>query len=298
MEDRLELRFPAFKQAGDVTIRGACQREALTVQGEDAGNLFSRCDHIDAVGSKSAVWHIGKVRGSDILGKGEASLGFDGLRAARAVRTSAGENDAEGKEGGILCQGRQEGINGVGLSPRFHAWMEVEDALGNGERPLWGKDIDMIRLHEHAILGLVDRHHRDPGQQFRKRACGVRIEMLQKDIREPKCGRKSAEQIQHGLQSTGGGTNPYYLGSSTYGCVGVVEFHFPLFFEDTCHRRVRASFIRGRTDVSKSSRSETWGEAYAQRRWFAHTERREKAQKRQNHEEYTRYSSKCTANIQ
>src|SRR6266849_3104861 len=104
LEDRLKLRFLAGKKAGDFNVWETCQREALSVEGEGAGNLFSRCDHIDAAGGKSAVRHVGIVRGSNILGKGEASLRFDGLQAHGAVRTSAGENDAEWKEGDIFCQ--------------------------------------------------------------------------------------------------------------------------------------------------------------------------------------------------
>ncbi len=121
----------------------------------------------------------------------------------------------------------------------------------------------MICLYGHAVLYLMDRHQRDVGQQFRERACGVRIEMVNNDIRYPKCGRKSAKQIKHGLQSTGGGTNPYHLGSSTSRWVGFVEFHLFLLCEDTCDGWVRADIIRASRGVSECSQRDRCREADA-----------------------------------
>src|SRR2546422_9968173 len=89
LEDRLNLRFFVGEQAGYFDVGRTCQRKALTVQGQDAGNLFNWSDHIDTAGGKSTAWHIWVFGGRGILGQGDASLGFDGLQPPGAVRTSA-----------------------------------------------------------------------------------------------------------------------------------------------------------------------------------------------------------------
>lgn len=149
------------------------------------GDLRHRRDQIHRPGTDGAARHAVVIGLLGILGDGEAALHPDGLEADGAVRAGSRKHHPHGGVAIFARQRLQQEIERQARAVRRLGRGEAQVASLYREVECGRNDIEMIRLHRHAVGRLLHHHGGVRGEEIRHQAFMGGIQMQDQDERHP-----------------------------------------------------------------------------------------------------------------
>jgi len=141
------------------------------------------------------------------LGHGDAAQFLDRAQPPGAVRTGAGQHDADRVAPLRLGQRTEELVNGVAVTARGRRFGDVQSAVPHGKDGVGLDNVDIIRLHPHAVSRRVDRHLRVQRDQFSHLALAVRRQVHDEHEGHAAVRRHVVEELVEGFQTAGRGAH-------------------------------------------------------------------------------------------
>jgi hypothetical protein len=132
------------------------------VQGFDDAQRqhFGICHNIGQTGIDDALRHAVEFCIGRFLRQNQAAELLDCAHAERAVRTHAGEDDANRVLAPVVCQGAEEKINRQAQAARRDRFKQAKAVMQNRQIAVRRNHIDVIRHYLHAVFGLQYLHYR------------------------------------------------------------------------------------------------------------------------------------------
>ena len=158
-------------------------------------------------GRDGAVRHAVVARGFFLLRESQPARGLDRAQAGGAVGRRAGEDHADGAA--LL-------VGGERVEKEVHRQMppallgardEAESPVEHGHVGVGRDDVNVIRLHAHAVADFVDGELRGAGEQCGEPALVLGVEVRDEDQRQPGARRQGGEQLRERLQPARRSTN-------------------------------------------------------------------------------------------
>ena len=157
------------------------QRMVLFPGKDQPGHFAGRRDDIGEPGIDRAARHGIELGGFRRLHQRQAAPLADRREAGGAIRTHAGQDDADRLFAPVFGQAGEKGVDRqVQPVPGRHL-EQVKRAVQDRDILVGRNDIDAIRPDLHPVCGLLDDHRRGALQQFREHAGAVGVEVLDDD---------------------------------------------------------------------------------------------------------------------
>ncbi len=158
-------------------------------------------DAVDHAGVHRAARHLGEFGRCGVLDQRDAVLCLDGPKALRAVRSSPGQDHADGVAAARRGQRAKKQIDRQ-VRPLLvaRAGHQRQQPVLHRDVGVGRNDVDVVPLHGRSVRRLTDRHRRGLGQRLGQEAGVRRIEVLDQHERHAGVGRKILEELCERLQ--------------------------------------------------------------------------------------------------